>query len=409
MHRLISLTAAFRLFRVVYYKTRIPQQFYVFIIAVAVLWLLSFLFILPHIVLHDFQYQSFDCGCPLLIIVIIYAYILRYVRRTMATQRERQRDAIVLRRIVIFLLFLVLFGVTTLSILVIYSITSYLIPFAPEIQTVHTSIGLVSTPTTRARRKKQTIKLYCQIQDLTLTMQADSDFEKDYLIGLKSSDFYNDSLCPLRGYFLHVFICAFFYSCLLQAIFRLFRVAFYKLNSRKSHYLFLIGIFLTWFIAFLYILLHLLKHDFEYTSLAYGCWISFANVYGLFQALLVMYVGPNSTVCLIYAYIVRYSRRKTHIQPHQQKLNSRDLIILKRIVIIVLVAMGIGIATLITFLVYIITNYLVPTAYHLQGLSISGGFFMGSVGFAFITPQIKDIFLMKKQRIAPVIVVDVIL
>ncbi|CAF4940318.1 unnamed protein product, partial [Rotaria magnacalcarata] len=152
MHRLISLTAAFRLFRVVYYKTRIPQQFYVLIIAVAVLWLLSFLFILPHIVLHDFQYQSFDCGCPLLIIVIIYAYILRYVRRTMATQRERQRDAIVLRRIVIFLLFLVLFGVTTLSILVIYSITSYLIPFAPEIQTVHTSIGLVSTPTTRARR-----------------------------------------------------------------------------------------------------------------------------------------------------------------------------------------------------------------------------------------------------------------
>ncbi|CAF5081777.1 unnamed protein product [Rotaria magnacalcarata] len=226
---------------------------------------------------------------------------------------------------------------------------------------------------------------------------------------LKSSDFYNDFLCPLRGYFLHVFICAFFYSCLLQAIFRLFRVAFYKLNSRKSHYLFLIGIFLTWFIAFLYILLHLLKHDFEYTSLAYGCWISFANVYGLFQALLVMYVGPNSTVCLIYAYIVRYSRRKTHIQPHQQKLNSRDLIILKRIVIIVLVAMGIGIATLITFLVYIITNYLVPTAYHLQGLSISGGFFMGSVGFAFITPQIKDIFLMKKQRIAPVIAVDVIL
>ncbi|CAF1994493.1 unnamed protein product [Rotaria magnacalcarata] len=300
----------------------------------------------------------------------------------MATQRERQRDAIVLRRIVIFLLFLVLFGVTTLSILVIYSITSYLIPFAPEIQTVHTSIGLVSTPTTRARRVGP---------------------------GLKSSDFYNDSLCPLRGYFLHVFICAFFYSCLLQAIFRLFRVAFYKLNSRKSHYLFLIGIFLTWFIAFLYILLHLLKHDFEYTSLAYGCWISFANVYGLFQALLVMYVGPNSTVCLIYAYIVRYSRRKTHIQPHQQKLNSRDLIILKRIVIIVLVAMGIGIATLITFLVYIITNYLVPTAYHLQGLSISGGFFMGSVGFAFITPQIKDIFLMKKQRIAPVIVVDVIL
>ncbi|CAF3470767.1 unnamed protein product [Rotaria socialis] len=224
---------------------------------------------------------------------------------------------------------------------------------------------------------------------------------------LKLSDFCNDYLCPLRGYFLHVFICAFFYSCLLQATFRLFRVVFYKLNSRKSHYSFLIGIFLQWSIAFLYILIHLLKHEFQYTSLAYGCWISFTNVAGLFQALIVMYVGPNLTVCLIYAYIIRYLRRNNHIQPHQQKRNGRDLIILKRIVILVLVAMGIGIATLITFIVYIITNYLVPIAYHLQGLSVSGGFFMGSVGLAFITPQIKGIFLMKAQRITPIMAVGV--
>ncbi|CAF2936776.1 unnamed protein product [Rotaria sp. Silwood2] len=225
---------------------------------------------------------------------------------------------------------------------------------------------------------------------------------------LNSSDFLNNYLCQLRGYFIHVFICSFYYSCVLQGIFRLFRVVFYKQKKLQSHYIFLIGIFIQWLISFLYILIHLLTNNFQYSSLAYSCWISFKNIRALFHALLIMYIGPILTVCLMYAYIIRYTRQTIHIQQQRQIHNKRDLLVLKRIAILVFVEMGIGIATLFTLINYIITNYLISIAYHLQGLSISGGFLMGSIGFAFITPQIYDILRNKKRKINPIIIIKVI-
>ncbi|CAF1279054.1 unnamed protein product [Rotaria sordida] len=223
-----------------------------------------------------------------------------------------------------------------------------------------------------------------------------------------SLDSCNNYLCQLRGYFIHVFICSFYYSYVLQAIFRLFRIVFYKKKNLQSYYIFLIGIFFQWLISFLYILIHLLKNNFEYSLFAHSCWISFKNIYELLHALLIMYICPILIVCLIYIYIIRYTHQTIHIQQQRQIRNKRDLIILKRMVIIILIAMGIGIVTLFTWINYIITNYLIPIAYHLQGLSISSGFLMGSIGFAFITPQIYDILRIKQRQINPIIMIEVI-
>ncbi|CAF4578619.1 unnamed protein product [Rotaria sp. Silwood1] len=155
-----------------YLLYKILQHFHIFIIAILIQWILSFLFIFPHILLNDFQYQSlnYNCWisfrnirgillatltiyvCPISIIFTIYTCILRYVRRTFINRREQQksykRDAIILKRIVILLLFLVMFDISTLTVFAIYSITNYLIPFAYEIQVVSISIGLVVTPIT---------------------------------------------------------------------------------------------------------------------------------------------------------------------------------------------------------------------------------------------------------------------
>ncbi|CAF1149158.1 unnamed protein product [Rotaria sp. Silwood1] len=222
-----------------------------------------------------------------------------------------------------------------------------------------------------------------------------------------ASDSCNNYLCQLHGYFIHVFICAFYYSCVLQAILRLFRIVFYKQKRLQSHHLFFIGIIIQWLISFLYILIHFLTKDFEYSSFAHSCWISFKNIRALFQALLIMYVGPISSVCLIYAYIIRYTRQTIHIQQQRQILNRRDILVLKRILIVVLVAMGIGIATVFTLMNYIITNYLISIAYHLQGLSISGGFIIGSISFGFITPQIHNIFKMRQRRVNPATMITI--
>ncbi|CAF3514592.1 unnamed protein product [Rotaria sp. Silwood1] len=225
---------------------------------------------------------------------------------------------------------------------------------------------------------------------------------------LNSFNSLNNYLCQLRGYFIHVCICSFYYSCVLQAIFRLFRVVFYKQKNLQSSYLFFIGIFIQWLISFLYILTHLLTNNFEYFSFTYSCWISFKNIRALFHALLIMYIGPILSICLMYAYIIRYIRQTNHIRQQRKLRNKQDLFVLKRIVILVLVAMGIGIATVFTLINYMITDYLIPIAYHLQGLSITGGFLMGSIGFIFITPQIYEILRMKKRKINPTVMIKVI-
>jgi ABC-type Fe3+ transport system permease subunit len=89
-------------------------------------------------------------GGPLFIIFIIYTYILQYARRTIRVGRKQRkankRDVIILKRIVILLLFLIMIGVPTLSILVTYMITGYLTPLVYDIQAVNISIGLVTTP-----------------------------------------------------------------------------------------------------------------------------------------------------------------------------------------------------------------------------------------------------------------------
>ena len=232
---------------------------------------------------------------------------------------------------------------------------------------------------------------------------------------LNSSLSYDDYTCQLRGYFIHVFICAFYYSCLFQATFRLFRIIFYTKPQLQTHYYFFIGMFIQWIVSFLYILIHLFYGHFQYSSIAHGCWISFKNVRTLFQALIVMYCGPILSLCFMYAYIIHYTRRTIHShqqaqqQQRRQTRNKRDLLILKRIVILVLVEMGIGIATVFTLIIYLITDYLIPIAYHLQGLSISAGFFMGSFGFAFITPQVRQILLRPKRRaVRPIMIINVI-
>ncbi|CAF4232898.1 unnamed protein product, partial [Adineta steineri] len=82
--------------------------------------------------------------------------------------------------------------------------------------------------------------------------------------------------------------------------------------------------------------------------------------------------------------------------------NKRDLIILKRIVILVFIVVGIGLPTAGIVLTYMITKYVVPFAYHIQGLSISLGVLVESISLIFITPQIQDIFRWNHARVYPI-------
>jgi hypothetical protein len=197
--------------------------------------------------------------------------------------------------------------------------------------------------------------------------------------------------CEARAYFAHVCFCAFYYSFALQAIFRLFRIVFYKKKILQSFGVFMIAIFLQWFLSFVFILPHIFLNDFQYQSFEYNCWISFKNIRGMLSAILIIYGGPLLIIFVTYIYILRYVRRTITTKRKRKKSNKRDVIVLRRIVILVLILIIIGVPTLSVLVIYIITGYLTPLAYDIQAVNISIGLVTTIITLVFVTPQIRKI------------------
>jgi hypothetical protein len=207
--------------------------------------------------------------------------------------------------------------------------------------------------------------------------------------------------CQIRTYFTHVCFCAFYYSFVLQAVFRLFRIVFYRHKILQSFGIFVLAIIIQWILSFLFILPNLLLNDFQYLSSEYNCWIHFENIRGLIMVTITIYNNPISIIVTIYIQIIRYTRRAVDVQQRRQRSNKRDIIILKRIVILAFIIVGIGLPTVAIVLVYLITKYIIPFAYHIQGLSISLGVLVGSISLVFITPQIQKVFTQNQAQVRP--------
>ena len=215
--------------------------------------------------------------------------------------------------------------------------------------------------------------------------------------------------CQIRTYFAHVCLCSLYYSFVLQAIFRLFRIKFHKNRVLQSFGVFCIAVILQWVISFLWILPNLLLDDFQYLPLEYNCWISFENIRGLLILIALIYGVSTSTISSIYMYIIRYVHQTSHVQLHQRRQSSdkRDLLILKRLVILVTVVVTLGFPTVLVIFIYIFTNYVLPLAYHIQGVSLSAGALVTSVSLIVITPQLLEIFQQKSQQIQPTMTMTV--
>lgn len=206
---------------------------------------------------------------------------------------------------------------------------------------------------------------------------------------------FNDLWCRIRGYLTHVCFCAFYHSFLLQAIFRLFRIVFYRHKFLQSCSICLLSIVIQWIVSFLLILPNFyIFNDFQYLNNEYNCWIALENVRGLVMVTMTIYNNPLLIIFMIYMYIIRYTRRLVHIQRKREK----DLIILKRIVILGMITVGIGLPIVIMVLIYIITGFVIPFGYHMQGLSISIGVLIGSISLILINPQIQQVFCSRRSH-----------
>jgi hypothetical protein len=204
--------------------------------------------------------------------------------------------------------------------------------------------------------------------------------------------------CEIRAYFVYVCFCAFYYSFILQAIFRLFRIVFYKMKILQSFRVFIIAIVIQWTLSLIFILPHIILRDFQYQSLNYNCWISFKNLRGMFLATLNIYGCPLMIIFIIYTYIHRYIRRTINIRQKRRIMNRRNMIILRRTIILLLFLVLIGVPTLSVLMIYIITDYLTPFVYDIQSVNISLGLVITPITLIFITPKIRRIFRRNRKQ-----------
>jgi hypothetical protein len=95
------------------------------------------------------------------------------------------------------------------------------------------------------------------------------------------------------------------------------------------------------------------------------------------------------------------------IQQNRQRTNQRDVVVLRRIIILVGMLLFLSFPTLILWLAYLITGYLSPLVYHFEWLTFALSLSFLPMASALLSPNLKNLIISKwrqKQRIQPMIV-----
>jgi hypothetical protein len=182
---------------------------------------------------------------------------------------------------------------------------------------------------------------------------------------------FDNSWCYLRAYFLHVGLATLYHSYLLQALFRYFRIIYFKLKRLQSVQFIFQLVLLQWSIDFLYMASILIPQHFRYISGYYYCQISYYNLPGLLISTCFVYYVPMFGITLIYLKITCYMKKKRGvlILQNRQRSNQRDFIVLCRILTLIGILFLLSFPSTLLWMSYFVTGYLYPFIYHFQWLT----------------------------------------
>ena len=186
----------------------------------------------------------------------------------------------------------------------------------------------------------------------------------------------NLGFCVTFGLFYDMFECSIYYSYCLQAIFRLFRVVFYKKKSLTTYSKFIVLTLAQWLLVIILLLPPIpLKWYIKLPTETY-CLIPYTNVGAEVYHIIFIYLVPLICISVIYAWVitfVRYISRKSSVMiaSKQRQRNLRDLTIIKHIVISIAILITLRFATVIFMVNGIIVGHLYPLTYGIVGLITS--------------------------------------
>lgn len=201
-----------------------------------------------------------------------------------------------------------------------------------------------------------------------------------------------DTWCFVRYHLITFVISHTYYSYCLHALARFFRIVYHKQRFFQRFSFFLLMVFVQYLIALILAIATWLLNFAEYLPLYSVCLIPYGNTGGYAFLFVTAYFIPLGIVLSIYIVIIRYTQRTVHIQTNRNLSNQRDLVVRRRIIIVFLVSLSVGVPTLVFLIKFWITNQMTVNTARVQVLGGSISLSLKTVAFAFVTPQIKEIF-----------------
>ncbi|CAF1274004.1 unnamed protein product [Adineta steineri] len=212
-------------------------------------------------------------------------------------------------------------------------------------------------------------------------------------------DLYNQSFdspwCIFSGYLALILFCMLYWNFLNQAFYRLVRIVYSQHRWFRSLKLYVILPMIEIIILIPILLSVLLPlNGVTYLPNDYFCCPSFTNIPGVLWAAFVGYMCPLCCILFIYMYITRFIHQQGNMQTLIIKQRqSRDLIIIRRILIIVNLLLSLGMPSGVLTFMFIITGKENPLLARIAYVGISFSQMGLSIALLFSIPQLKNIIL----------------
>ncbi|CAF1302092.1 unnamed protein product [Adineta steineri] len=199
----------------------------------------------------------------------------------------------------------------------------------------------------------------------------------------------------ILGYVATVLLGMLYLNFLNQAFYRLIRIAYFQSRRFQSLKLYVILPIIELIIVTPILLCVLIPlNGVTYLPNDHFCCPRFTNIPSILWAAFVSYMCPLCCISFIYTHITRFIHRQGNIQTLVIKQRqSRDLLIIRRILIIVSLLLILGIPSMVLIITFIITGEENPLLARISYFPVSVSQMGLSVALLISIPQLKNIIL----------------
>ncbi|CAF0945527.1 unnamed protein product [Rotaria sordida] len=196
--------------------------------------------------------------------------------------------------------------------------------------------------------------------------------------------------CRIKAYMFYSFIAIIFNTFTLQAAFRFVRVVYPSHIWLQYGVTYAVIIPVLWIISFLFLLPVHFWHDLQLIPTENICLLTIDGVRGFIWCTLVIYGLPVIMTCIIYIQLLRFIRRSSTPTSIRAK---RDVIVVSRIVIIVVILILIDAPSIVLKLILPCTGIGKSLFYRISNTTIVIAMTALSIMLVYVTPQVTEVLV----------------